>query len=122
MSEKMIPAGYLDAQRIEAFAEASGDRNPIHLNDEIAKRAGLPGVIVHGMLSASLLSSLVCDWLGNERPGARLASLHFRFRAMVERGESLILRANPSGENAIEFSAQNARGEVVVSGSAEYLR
>lgn len=122
MSERLVPAGYLNAARLEKFAEASGDNNPIHLNEEIAKRAGLPGVIVHGMLSASLLSSMVCEWLGRERSGARLTSLRYRFRAMVARDESLVLRAEPSGECAIEFSAQNARGELVVSGSAEYAR
>ncbi|MBT4939146.1 MAG: dehydratase, partial [Rhodospirillaceae bacterium] len=41
--------------QLALFAGASGDHNPIHLDDEEAKKGGLPGVIVHGMLSMALL-------------------------------------------------------------------
>jgi acyl dehydratase len=50
------------------YAGASGDFNPIHWSDRIAKDVGLPSVIGHGMLTMALASRLVTDWA--EDPGA----------------------------------------------------
>ena len=58
------------------YAGASGDFNPIHWSDEIAKAVGLPGVIAHGMFTMALASRVVTDWAGD--PGA-LVEYHVRF-------------------------------------------
>ena len=50
------------------YAGASGDFNPIHWSDRIAKDVGLPTVIGHGMLTMALAGRLLTDWLGD--PGA----------------------------------------------------
>jgi acyl dehydratase len=50
------------------YAGASGDFNPIHWSDRIAKDVGLPTVIGHGMLTMALASRLLTDWTGD--PGA----------------------------------------------------
>jgi acyl dehydratase len=50
------------------YAGASGDFNPIHWNERIAKEVGLPDVIAHGMLTMALAGRLVSDWTGD--PGA----------------------------------------------------
>lgn len=50
------------------YAGASGDFNPIHWSDRIAKDAGLPSVISHGMLTMALAARVVTDWAGD--PGA----------------------------------------------------
>lgn len=50
------------------YAGASGDFNPIHWNERIAKAVGLPDVIAHGMLTMALAGRLVSDWVGD--PGA----------------------------------------------------
>ncbi len=47
-----------------AYADASGDHNPIHQDDEVAKSVGLPGVIAHGMYTMALLARAVSDWTG----------------------------------------------------------
>ncbi len=47
-----------------AYAEASGDDNPIHLDEAAAEAAGLPGVIAHGMYTMGLAASAVTDWVG----------------------------------------------------------
>ncbi len=45
------------------YAGASGDTNPIHLDDAIAAEVGLPGVLAHGMLTAGLAVQAVADWV-----------------------------------------------------------
>lgn len=51
------------------YAGASGDFNPIHWSDRIAKGVGLPTVIGHGMLTMALAARLLTDWAGGD-PGA----------------------------------------------------
>lgn len=48
-----------------AYANASGDQNPIHQNEEIAKSVGLPDVIAHGMLTMGRAIRVVTDWIGD---------------------------------------------------------
>lgn len=50
------------------YAGASGDFNPIHWNERVAREAGLPDVIAHGMLTMALANRLVTRWAGD--PGA----------------------------------------------------
>ena len=51
-------------QDLVAYAEASGDHNPIHLDDDAARAAGLPGVIAHGMFTMGLAARAIADWAG----------------------------------------------------------
>lgn len=46
------------------YANASGDQNPIHQNENFAKAVGLPNVIAHGMLTMGLAASALEQWLG----------------------------------------------------------
>src|SRR3954463_14177927 len=62
-----------------AYAEASGDDNPIHQDEEVARSVGLPGVIAHGMYTMALAARAVADWY----PGAELVSLGCKFTAPV---------------------------------------
>lgn len=48
-----------------AYADASGDSNPIHQSDEAARAVGLPGVLAHGLLTLGLACSAVADWAGS---------------------------------------------------------
>lgn len=52
------------------YAGASGDFNPIHWNERVAREVGLPDVIAHGMLTMALATRLVTSWAGD--PGAVL--------------------------------------------------
>src|SRR4029450_4742275 len=47
------------------YAGASGDFNPIHWNDEVARAVGLPGVIAHGMYSMGVAARMVTAWAGD---------------------------------------------------------
>ena len=55
---------YLDRPMLKAYADASGDQNPIHQNEEFAISVGLPNVIAHGMLTMALVGKFVTDWAG----------------------------------------------------------
>jgi len=55
---------YLDRAMLKAYADASGDQNPIHQNEEFAVSVGLPNVIAHGMFTMALVGKYVSDWAG----------------------------------------------------------
>jgi acyl dehydratase len=61
------------------YAQASGDHNPIHQDEEVARRVGLPGVIAHGMYTMALAARAVADWY----PGSELVSIGCKFTAPV---------------------------------------
>ena len=54
----------IDRELLVAYANASGDQNPIHQNEEFALSVGLPNVIAHGMLTMALVGKYVTDWAG----------------------------------------------------------
>lgn len=54
----------IDRQMLKAYADASGDQNPIHQSEEFALSVGLPNVIAHGMLTMALVGKYVTDWSG----------------------------------------------------------
>lgn len=62
------------------YANASGDGNPIHQNEEFAKQVGLPDVIAHGMHTMAKIGEYVTDWAGDP---AAVRSFKTRFTAMV---------------------------------------
>ena len=55
---------YLDRALLKQYADASGDQNPIHQNEEFAVSVGLPNVIAHGMLTMALVGKYVSDFAG----------------------------------------------------------
>jgi len=61
LDEKVL---YLDRALLREYADASGDQNPIHQNEEFALSVGLPNVIAHGMLTMALAGKYVSDFAG----------------------------------------------------------
>lgn len=55
---------WIDRDLLKKYADASGDQNPIHQNEEFARSVGLPDVIAHGMLTMALVGKFVSDWAG----------------------------------------------------------
>ena len=53
---------YLDRALLKQYADASGDQNPIHQNEDFALSVGLPNVIAHGMLTMALVGKYVSDF------------------------------------------------------------
>ncbi|WP_413355154.1 MaoC/PaaZ C-terminal domain-containing protein [Microbacterium sp. 1P06AB] len=56
---------HLTRASLVRYAGASGDFNPIHYNDAVAERVGLPGVLAHGMLTMGLAVETIVEWLGD---------------------------------------------------------
>lgn len=106
-------------QQIADYAQASGDHNPIHLDDDFAKTVGLPGVIAHGLLQMGLMATTAAEAAGGPD---RLRRLHCRFSGMVVPGDTVTFTAEPVGPGKLELRAVNQRGEPVLTKSiAEYL-
>lgn len=55
---------FIDRSLLKQYADASGDQNPIHQNEEFALSVGLPNVIAHGMLTMALVGKYVSDFAG----------------------------------------------------------
>ena len=55
---------FIDRAMLKAYADASGDQNPIHQNENFAVSVGLPNVIAHAMLTMALVGKFVTDWAG----------------------------------------------------------
>lgn len=62
------------------FAGASGDHNPIHIDSDFAKKAGMPDVFAHGMLSMAYLGRMLTAW----QPQARLRRFSNKFSAITQ--------------------------------------
>ena len=77
---------------LKKYAKASGDTNPIHTNDVVAERAGLKGVIAHGLFSFGFISKLFEDFLNHENDG-KLIKTDVDMRGMVRCGDLLITEA-----------------------------
>ena len=55
---------YINRALVKSYADASGDQNPIHQNEEFAVSVGLPNVIAHGMLTMALVGKYLSDLAG----------------------------------------------------------
>jgi acyl dehydratase len=75
------------ADDVRAYADASGDLNPLHQDDGVARAAGFPGIIAHGMFTMGHLASAVVAWAGD---ADAVSSITAQFRAPVAMGETII--------------------------------
>ena len=118
-------------EQLQRYAEASGDHNPIHLDEQAAHRVGLDSVIAHGMLSMAFLGQFVGQHI-SDTPEEYLAQLKVRFTNMVRLGDTLtchgIVKERTTDERVgaglapalvvVECWAQNQKGEKVTVGEA----
>ena len=97
----------------DRYAEASGDRFVIHLDDEAARAVGLPGRIVHGFCTLAFTSRAVRETVGAPAD-ARLARIAARFSAPVFPGDSLTTRVWELGDGLYGFEAACAPDRIVI--------
>ena len=81
---------YLDRGLLKAYADASGDQNPIHQSEEFALSVGLPNVIAHGMLTMALVGKFITDWAGGSA-NVKEFSARFIKPVIVPAGEKVDL-------------------------------
>jgi len=109
----------LTRTRIVQYAGASGDYNPLHVDERFAREvAGYPGVFAHGMLTMGMTARAITDWVGEER----LTRFGVRFTAQVWPGDTLTavvtVTAVDEDEITLEVTTTNEDGVVVLSGTA----
>ena len=110
-------------EQLKEYAEASGDFNPIHLDDDVAKKAGLPGRIAHGMLSMAYLAQQAEK--AAAQLGGKLQSMQTRFKSMTFPGDDITITSviRPGvGANAdwlVILEARNQKGELTTNGEAK---
>jgi 3-hydroxybutyryl-CoA dehydratase len=105
---------------ISAYAEASGDHNPIHVDEAYAKTTPLGGTIAHGMMTLAALSEMMTAAFG--RAWLESGQLDARFRNPARPGDAVTARSAPAGAsgNLLKYSVEvvNQRDEVLISGTA----
>ncbi len=110
-------------RQLVKWAGASGDFYEIHYDQDFAKSQKLPGVIVHGWLTASFLGQLVTDWMGEE---GTVKKLGCSYRGMHVPGEDITLKGkvtkkyDEGGKHLVDLEiwAENTKGEKTVPGTA----
>ena len=75
------------AEDVKAYAEAGGDANPLHQDEAVARAAGFPGIVAHGMFTMGHLAACIAEWAGGPERVRRLTS---QFRAPVFMGEEIV--------------------------------
>ena len=109
---------YLDRALLKQYADASGDQNPIHQNEEFALSVGLPNVIAHGMLTMALVGKYVSDFAGGS---ANVLEYSARFTkpVIVPAGEKVDLTVSATvaeianGKISLTLSATSAGVKVL---------
>ena len=112
-------------ENINRYADASGDHNPIHINEDYARETPLGGTVAHGMLVLAYISQMMTgafgrNWLEN-------GSLDVRFRAPARPGDTMSVNGKitvvdkAEGQDRVSCSVQcqNQNGESVITGIAE---
>jgi len=118
---------YIDREMLKRYADASGDQNPIHRNEEFALSVGLPNVIAHGMLTMALVGKYVSDFAGGS---AKVAEFGARFTkpVIVPAGQKVDLTVTATvaeiseGKISLTLSATSAGVKVLGMAKAVVLQ
>ncbi|KAI8617820.1 hypothetical protein BC830DRAFT_1166674 [Chytriomyces sp. MP71] len=119
---KVFPATVVVPNSNEAYAQASLDLNPIHVNPFFADLANLPGTITHGMWTSASTRKFVEIFAANNDP-KRVKEYKVTFMGMVLPGDQLETKLHhvgmSNGKKLIKITTVNTRGETVLVGTAE---
>lgn len=113
----------VDRVQLARYAGASGDFNPVHVDETYAKALGMPSVYAPGMLVMGFLSQLVSDWAR----GAQLRRYSVRFTKMVWPGDTVVCKGRITDRHGqegryyaeIDLWAENQKGELVLKGQSQ---
>jgi acyl dehydratase len=112
----------LSRTTLALYAGASGDHNPMHIDIDFARAAGMPDVFAHGMLSMAWLGRLLTNWA----PQRDLREFSVRFSAITHVGERIVCNGRVAdklerdGEALLRIvmTTANEKGEVKLTGEA----
>lgn len=85
VGQKAQRSRIVTSQDIELFTEISGDRNPLHYDEEIAKSTRFGGIVVQGGVTSAILNAVVAEELPG--PGTVFLEVNWRFKAPVHPGD-----------------------------------
>ncbi|HEX2295457.1 MAG TPA: MaoC/PaaZ C-terminal domain-containing protein [Actinomycetota bacterium] len=115
----------VDDDQTFRYAEASGDHNPIHLDENTAKMAGLPGIILHGMCTMAMAAKGAVNGLAGGDP-TRIARVGVRLSKPVLPGQELTTRfwkeAGDGGIATYGFETYNPDGIAVIKNGIVEVR
>ena len=120
VGDQLTPLTHPEVNRtmLALFAGASGDHNPIHIDLDFARKAGMPDVFAHGMLGMAWLARLVTSWA----PQSCLKRLDARFQGITHLGHIITCSGTVIGKCEqgvrIELRATNQYGEDKIVGEA----
>lgn len=113
------------SREIELFADATGDHNPVHLDEAFASRTQFGGRIAHGMLTAGFVSAAIASELPG--PGSIYLGQTLRFTRPVRLGDTVTVRLEVIDVNVekrrvrLATVCRNQHGETVMDGEATVL-
>jgi acyl dehydratase len=104
------------------FAGASGDHNPIHIDTDFARKAGMPDVFAQGMLGMAWLGRLLTQWA----PQSQLRRFDVRFQGITHLGHAVrctgrvVEKLEHNGERCVRVEVQSANqyGQARIAGEA----
>lgn len=111
---------------IELFTQVTGDRNPIHYDEDLARRSRFGGLVVQGGVTSGLLNALVAEQLPG--PGSVFLEVAWRFLAPVRPGDVITARAtvvearDDKPVTHLATSVTNQDGVTVLDGTAVVWR
>ena len=114
------------ARDIELFTEITGDRNPVHYDEELAARSRFGGIVVQGGVTSGLLNAVVAEDLPG--PGSVFLNVTWNFRVAVRPGDVLTARVEVTGVredkpvSTLAMAITNQDGAVVLDGTAVVWR
>jgi acyl dehydratase len=115
----------VDDDQTYRYAEASGDHNPIHVDENTAKMAGLPGIILHGMCTMAMAAKGAVNGLAGGDP-TRIARVGVRLSKPVLPGQELTTRfwkeAGGAGIETFGFETYNPDGIAVIKNGIVEVR
>jgi acyl dehydratase len=115
---KVTPDPYLTVR----YAGASGDFNPIHIDEDFAKQVGLPGRILHGLWTMAQVARAHTEATGGP---AKLKSLSVQFRGMGKIGEEIVVtgvvREVSGGVAIVDSEAQQSSQRIIRNAVAELI-
>ncbi len=106
------------------YSKASNDMNPIHIDEEVAKEAGLSGIIVHGLCTMSMTMKAIIESYLDSDPG-KLKSLGVRFTAPVYPGDTIVVDGWEKGKEnghvvlGFDVTRKSDNVKVIKGGTAE---
>ncbi|MGH2699440.1 MAG: MaoC/PaaZ C-terminal domain-containing protein [Actinomycetota bacterium] len=111
----------VDEDQSQRYAVASGDHNPIHLDENTAKMAGLPGIILHGMCTMAIATKAAVNGLAGGDP-TKVKRVAVRFSRPVLLGQELTTKLWATGDDTYGFETYNSKGAAVIKDGVVELR